>query len=113
MNTEDLQPLLRLTLKKEEKFFGPGVAELMELIEAKGSIQGACTEMAMSYSKGWKILKRAEKELGCPLLHTHNGGMHGGKSELTEEGKEFLRNYRAMEKELKQEMQKLFDRYFG
>ena len=56
-----IRPSIRLTLEKEERFFGPGVADLLELAEEKGSIQGACSEMGMSYSKSWKIIKRAER----------------------------------------------------
>ena len=37
-----IRPSIRLTLEKEERFFGPGVADLLELVEEKGSIQGAC-----------------------------------------------------------------------
>nr|WP_317284082.1 LysR family transcriptional regulator [uncultured Sellimonas sp.] len=109
---KEIQPVLKLTLEKEDRFFGPGVAELLEHIVEKGSIQAACLEMDMSYSKGWKIIKRAEKELGFSLLYTHNGGAHGGRSELTTEGKEFLDQYRAVENRLKQEMEELFIHYF-
>lgn len=107
-----IRPSLRLTMEKEERFFGPGVAELLELIEEKGSIQGACTEMGMSYSKSWKIIKRAEKELGYHLLNSHNGGSSGGKSELTERGRAFLVSYRQMEAELQQQMTELYGKYF-
>ena len=109
---EVIQPGLRLTFQKDERFFGPGVAELLEYIEERGSIQAACAEMGMSYSKGWTIIKRAEKELGFAFLHTHNGGVHGGKSELTCEGREFLLKYRGMENSLRQEMERLFSQYF-
>ena len=109
---EKIRPALRLTMEKEERFFGPGVADLLELVEKKGSIQGACTEMGMSYSKSWKIIKRAEKELGYHLLSSHNGGNAGGKSELTEQGRAFLVRYRKMEEELKEKMEELFRQYF-
>ena len=58
-----IRPSIRLTLEKEERFFGPGVADLLELVEEKGSIQGACSEMGMSYSKSWKIIKRLNGSL--------------------------------------------------
>lgn len=109
---EKIRPALRLTLEKEERFFGPGVARILELIEKKGSIQGACNEMGMSYSKSWKIIKRAEKELGFHLLSSHNGGNSGGKSELTEQGSLFLARYREMEKKLTEKMEELFGQYF-
>lgn len=107
-----LRPLLRLTLKKEEKFFGPGVAALLHLIHRKGSIQAACEEMGMSYSKAWKILKHAGSELGFPLLNSRIGGAKGGQSTLSPEALEFLACYDAMNQALEQYAQNLFDRYF-
>ena len=97
---------------KRRTVFGPGVADLLELVEEKGSIQGACSEMGMSYSKSWKIIKRAERELGYPLLSSHNGGTAGGKSELTEKGKWFLQQYREMEEALRRKMEDVFREYF-
>ena len=95
-----------------EKEYEDGVADLLELVEEKGSIQGACSEMGMSYSKSWKIIKRAERELGYPLLSSHNGGTAGGKSELTEKGKWFLQQYREMEEALRRKMEDVFREYF-
>jgi len=68
--------------------------------------------MGMSYSKSWKIIKRAERELGYPLLSSHNGGTAGGKSELTEKGKWFLQQYREMEEALRRKMEDVFREYF-
>ena len=107
-----IRPMLRLTLKKEEKFFGPGVATLLHLIDENGSIQSACAVMEMSYSKAWKILKRAEKELGFALLDSRNGGLKGGESTLTEEARNFLTRYDAVSEELKKQAVILFNRYF-
>lgn len=107
-----IRPLLRLTLKKEEKFFGPGVAALLHLIHQKGSIQAACEEMKMSYSKAWKILKNAGGELGFPLLNSRIGGAKGGQSTLSPEALEFLACYDAMNRALEEYAQHLFDRHF-
>ena len=40
--------------------------------------------MNMSYSKGWKLIRRASDELGIELVKTMSGGQDGGKSILTE-----------------------------
>lgn len=106
-------PMLRLTFKKEEKFFGPGVATLLHLTDRLGSIQAACEEMGMSYSKAWKILKRASQELGYPLLVSQNGGAKGGESRLSEEARVFLEKYDRMSEELKRQAESLFAQYFG
>lgn len=106
-------PMLRLTFRREEKFFGPGVSTLLHLIDQKGSIQAACEEMGMSYSKAWKILKRASAELGFPLLLSQNGGAKGGESRLSEEASIFLKQYDHMTEALKLEAERLFEIYFG
>lgn len=108
-----IKPMLRLTLKKNEKFFGPGVATLLHLIDREKSIQTACGIMEMSYSKAWKILKRAENELGFPLLNSRNGGANGGQSELTAEAKRFLAAYDAISEKLQQQAGILYSEYFG
>ena len=45
---------VKLTLCREDRFFGPGVCELLERIRESGSIQAAAAGMALSYSKAWK-----------------------------------------------------------
>ena len=49
-------PHIKVELRAEDKFFGPGVCELLELIEQTGSLHSACTEMGLSYSKGSRML---------------------------------------------------------
>lgn len=57
-------PHIKVELRAEDKFFGPGVCELLELIEQTGSLQSACTEMGLSYSKGSRMLRGIERQLG-------------------------------------------------
>lgn len=104
---------LRIRLFREEKYFGPGIAELMERVERTGSISAACREMGMAYSKAWKILRRAEHDLGFSLLEAVSGGASGGSSRVTERGKEMLTRYRAMEAAVKAYAEEQFERYFG
>ena len=51
---------------------------------------GACQIRDISYSKGWKMLKIAEAQLGIQFLERQTGGSKGGFSVLTPEGKAFL-----------------------
>ena len=66
---------MRLRVSRTDHAFGPGVAELMEHVEATGSLSKGCKCMQMAYSKGWKILKRAEEDLGIPLVQGNRGGL--------------------------------------
>ena len=91
---------VKLTLCTEERFFGPGVCELLERIRETGSIQAAAARMEMSYSKAWKILNRAEEEIGTPLITRVSGGRKGGCSTLTAAGERAIHEFREMEKAL-------------
>ena len=91
---------IKLTLCKEERYFGPGICELLEKIDETGSIQAAARQMNMSYTKAWKILNRAEKELGTNLITRVSGGRSGGSSTVTEAGEEAIQAFREMEAKL-------------
>ena len=91
---------VKLTLCTDDRFFGPGVCELLERIRETGSIQAAAARMELSYTKAWKILNRAEKELGMNLITRVSGGRSGGSSTVTEAGEETIRVFREMEAKL-------------
>ena len=92
-------PTLKIKIYQEDLVFGPGLVILMEHILVTESMKDACGEMGMSYSKGWKIINRAEKELGYELLERRHGGKSGGKCTVTEKGKSLMKRYRQMEEE--------------
>jgi molybdate transport system regulatory protein len=62
-------------------------------VEEYRSIRQATLSMGMAYSKAWAIIRRAERELGFPLLNTTTGGSSGGGAALTAEGRAFLERY--------------------
>ena len=99
---QELRYDMRLRVSRTDHAFGPGVAELMEHIEETGSL-----------SRGWKILKRAEEDLGISLVQGNRGGSSGGQTVLTREGKEFLEKYRSFEKEVRASASVSFQKWFG
>lgn len=103
---------LRLRLFRDDKCFGPGVAELLHGVEQHGSIRAACRDMGMAYSKAWKILKRAEEDLGFALLMRETGGSGGGHAMLTPEGTDFLRRYDTFVHAVQREADRLYGEYF-
>lgn len=112
---ESEQPLryhAKIRIYNAERNFGPGTAELMQRVARTGSLSAACKEMGMAYSKAWKLVKLAEKDLGFSLLEGTRGGEHGGKTVLTEEGKELLKRYFAFTSEAKEELDRLFAKHF-
>ena len=91
---------VKLMLCTDDRFFGPGVCELLERIRETGSIQAAAARMELSYTKAWKILNRAEKEIGTSLITRMSGGKNGGSSTLTEAGERAVEDFREMESKL-------------
>ena len=77
---------LKVRVYNEEIAFGKGIAQILELVEQYGSLTAAYKTMGMSSSKAWKILHRAEADLGYPLLKSVSGGARGGGPVLTPAG---------------------------
>ena len=46
----------------------------------------ACEKAGMSYSKGWSLIRTAEKELGRPVVERSPGGKSGGTAQVSLEG---------------------------
>lgn len=107
-----IKPMVRVSFVGEEKFFGKGIAELLQLVDKYGTIQKACKSMDMSYSKAWKIINRLEKELGFKALETKAGGKNGGESFLTEEAKNLLKKYGEMNRDIEEHTNKLYKKHF-
>jgi molybdate transport system regulatory protein len=110
---KDISIYTKIVLYGDESFFGPGVYELLNYIDKYGSLQKACQQMNMSYSKGSKMLKRIENECGFSAVTRWSGGQNGGGALLTEEGKDLMRRYKQMEDEIKNNANEVFLKYFG
>jgi molybdate transport system regulatory protein len=78
------------------KFFGPGPAELLELIEEVGSITKAAKKMGMSYKKAWDIVDEMNTRGQKPFVISRKGGDKGGGAALTETGKKVVSKYRSL-----------------
>lgn len=109
---EQLQFYMRIQVYRNERDFGPGVSALMRLVREKGSLSAACKAMHMAYSKAWKIINKAEADLGFSLMEGSSGGESGGKTVLTPKGEEFLDRYLRFEAEAQKAVSEVFDRYF-
>lgn len=92
--------------------FGPGVVMILELVEKTNSLSETYSKMGLSSSKGWKIVKRAEEDLGFPLIESVAGGRGGGYSSLTKEGKDILDRYHGFTGELDKAAREIFKKHF-
>lgn len=107
------RPWIQLRLEASRTFFGPGPCELLEWVEKTGSIQEACARMGLSYSKGSRLIRDMERELGWPVTVRHTGGTGGGGTVLTDGGKRLVDRYRRLQAEADQAVEELYRKYFG
>lgn len=103
---------IKVRVYNKEIDFGKGVAELLLRIDETGSLSAAYKAMGMSSSKAWKILRRAEADLGFPLVRATIGGRSGGGTVLTEEGRQLLSSYTAFNAEVQKAAAQAFGKYF-
>ncbi len=90
------EPRLRVLLGSAVAI-GPGKADLLQAIEAKGSITGAARSMGMSYRRAWLLADAMNRSFRKPLIEAARGGRGGGGARLTPLGRDVLGHYRAME----------------
>ncbi len=97
----------------DEKAFGHGPCELLRRVEKTNSLHEAALQMNMSYSKAWKLVQQIEKRLGFAFLDKKVGGLSGGGSQVTTEGKEFLSRYERFDSDAKKVVEKTYQKHFG
>ena len=97
----------------DRKCFGPGVAQLLELVDELHSLRAAAMSMSMAYSKAWTVIRGAEEGLGFKLLTSTAGGKHGGGAVLTDEARQMLAAYENYCEKLRAYGEKLFEETFA
>ncbi len=72
-------------------------ADLLEQIEAVGSLSEAARRLRFSYRRAWMLLDAMNKQWKAPLVLTSIGGKRGGGAKLTELGGRVLRSFRDLQ----------------
>lgn len=72
-------------------------ADLLEQIDALGSLSKAARRLGFSYRRAWMLLDAMNRRWPAPLVRTAVGGKRGGGSRLTERGRLVLRAYRDLQ----------------
>ncbi len=98
----DIYPKVKLQLVRNEPFFGPGMMVLLKQIDVLGNVRDACEKAGMSYSKGWTLIRTAEKELGRPVVERSPGGKSGGMAQVSPEGRRLMERYERLEREIRE-----------
>ncbi|SRR5258707_8567185 len=79
------------------KVLGRGRVELLERIQASGSIRQAALQMKMSYKQAWDLINHMNENLGSPVVISHRGGRGGGNAVLTENGLKVIEQFHSLQ----------------
>jgi len=85
-------------MKNKKFLLSSGRARLLKLIDETGSLTKSAEKMRMSYRHAWGIIQKTNKMVGTDVVVSERGGREGGRTVLTETGKNILKIYMEKEK---------------
>jgi molybdate transport system regulatory protein len=87
--------------------------ELLEAIDAHGSLSRAAETLNIPYRTAWERVKATEGEIGFRLLDSESGGLDGGGSTLTPQARELCRRFRRISGGIHEVVSRRFAVEFG
>ena len=102
---------LWLNTRNVEGVFGDGKWRLLKAIETEGSLKAASELLRISYRKAWGDLKKAEQCLNIALVEKQRGGSAGGQTQLTDQGKKWVRAYTRFRSDIEKAVEKAYKKY--
>jgi len=92
---------------------GPGKVRLLEAIAAGKSLSAAAKQLRMSYRLAWKHLRLIEQSTGMAVVERRRGGLDGGGTDLTAQGKALLEAYHDFRREVQEYVRCACGRHFA
>ena len=87
--------------------------ELLEAIDAHGSLSRAAEALNVPYRTAWERVKATEGEVRFRLLESESGGADGGGSRLTPEARDLCRRFRRVSGGIYEVVSRRFAAEFG
>src|SRR6202789_3870958 len=100
MQKSSAHPLPSLSVRIDldtEGRIGPGKIQLLENIQACGSISAAGRAMDMSYKRAWDLVDEINRICKRAAVERQTGGKDGGGANLTAFGLSLVARYRKIE----------------
>ena len=108
-----LRPRVKVWLECGDDYvFGHGISEILQAVDAAGSIKGAAARVGKSYRHVWSRIKEAETAFGRPLIEAHVGGAGTRRSFLTDEARRLVAEFSALRESATEYVGREFERRF-
>lgn len=95
-----MQPDYRLLIDGDGTGRFDRLCALLAQVKQLGSLRQATEATGLSYRYAWGLIRKAEKQIGTPLLVGRVGGAAGGGADLTPAAHELLRRQRLLQQEV-------------
>jgi molybdate transport system regulatory protein len=96
----------------DDYVFGHGISEILQAVDAAGSIKGAAVRVGKSYRHVWSRIREAEAAFGRPLIEAHVGGTGTRRSFLTAEARRLVAEFSALRESAVEYVGREFERRF-
>jgi len=93
--------------RQQQNYLGDRRVELLEQIDATGSITQAARKIGMSYKAAWDAVDAMNNLSEQPLVIRSVGGVHGGGTEVTKFGRSLIATYRYLQDEYQNLLQRV------
>jgi molybdate transport system regulatory protein len=70
--------------------------ELLEAVDSQGSISAAARQLGISYRSAWDSVDEMNNLWEAPLVAKQPGGVHGGGTRLTPEGRKLIDGFKLL-----------------
>lgn len=112
-NSTLMHPEVSVRLVNTKSFFDVQTVNLLKNVDSLGSVKEACEKIDISYSKGWNIIRKAEKALGYQLIERKAGGRDGGRSDTTKRCRDLIGMYELLKDKVSRDAEKEFCTIFS
>jgi molybdate transport repressor ModE-like protein len=74
-------------------------------------LRAASQSLHISYRKAWGDLKKTQQYLDVPLVEKQRGGIQGGETTLTEQGKKWVTAYTGFRTDIERAIEKAYEKH--
>lgn len=99
-NSKLMQVRTSVSLVSGREFFDPALLKLLKQIGECGSVRQACIKADISYNSAWRMIARAEKQLGYRIVKRQTGGKSGGGTVITTRGEKLIHIFEVLQQDV-------------